>query len=86
MRVNQIAAHEADFDSDGVDSSGMLFHLSKESLLFDNTLERLNYTRVKTTSGDESYFYRNRFKKDQIVLHYTMGYLRGDIASLTQSD
>lgn len=86
MRVTQIAAHEADFDSNGVDSSGKVFHLSREFLLFGPDRERLDFTRVKPASDDESYFYRSRSTKDQIVLHYTLGYLKGDVAGLTQPD
>ena len=41
MRVTQIAAHEADFDLNGVDSSGKVFQLTQESLLFDQNRERL---------------------------------------------
>ena len=33
-----------------------------------------------------NHFFREAVKKDQIVLHYTIGYLPGDIATLSQSN
>ena len=86
MRYTQIEGHEEEFEANGLDSHGKVFHLSKNSLSFDNNRQRLDYTKLTPASGDESYYYRSQFPKDQIVLHYTMGYLKGDIASLTQAD
>ena len=86
MRFEQIEIHEEEFNSSGIDSHGKVFRLSQESLSFDSNRQQLNYTKLTPASGDESYFYRSSFPKDQIVLHYTLGYLKGDIASLTQHD
>lgn len=86
MRVEDISAHEADFNANRVDSHGKLHTLSNESIEIPGENASMHYLRVKPDSGDESYFYRSRVDKDQIVLHYTLGYLKGDIATLTQHD
>ena len=36
-------------------------------------------------NGDKSFFYKEEIAKKKIVLHFTMGYLKGDIATLTKS-
>jgi len=84
MRVENIHAYEADFDANGIDSEGKLFTLSQESIQIPGTAREMYYVRVKPDSGDESYYYRSIIDKDQIVLHYTLGYLKGDIATLTK--
>lgn len=86
MRVEEISDHEASFDSNGIDSNGKSHHLSNEAIEIQGENETLEYVRVKPVSGDESYYYKSRIPKDQIVLHYTLGYLKGDIATLTQHD
>ena len=86
MNVNEIPAYENEFDSNGVDSNGKIFTLSDETIQIPDETGVMNYVRIKAASGDESYFYKSKFPKDQIVLHFTMGYLKGDIATLTQSD
>ena len=86
MRYEQIVIHEEEFDSSGIDSNGKVFHLSQKSLSFDYNRQQLDYTKLTPASGDESYYYRTRFMKDQVVLHYTLGFLKGDIATLTQPD
>ena len=86
MRVEEILTYESDFDSNGVDSNGKIYSLSDETIQIPGETGEMNYVRIKAASGDESYFYKSKFPKDQIVLHYTVGYLKGDIATLTQSD
>jgi N-acetylmuramoyl-L-alanine amidase len=86
MRAESIADHEADFDNRGIDSHGKYHSLSQGSIQIPGEADNMDYVRVKPMSGDESYFYKSRHEKDQIVLHYTMGYLKGDIATLTTPD
>jgi N-acetyl-anhydromuramyl-L-alanine amidase AmpD len=38
----------------------------------------------KPQSGDASYYYNSKPIKDRVVLHFTAGYLKGDIATLTK--
>ena len=86
MRVEKIADHEADFDARGIDSHGKYHVLSQQNVAVSGEDAVMEYVRLKPASGDETYFYRSRFDKDQIVLHFTLGYLKGDIATLTQHD
>ncbi len=86
MRAEDIAEHESDFDTNGVDSLGKPHNLSQQRIRIPGEDSFMDYARVRPASGDESYFYRSRYDKDQIVLHYTMGYLKGDIGTLTQPD
>ncbi len=84
MRVEKIAAHELRFDQTGKDSSGLKHSMIRKSIAVPGQQEMMDYIDAGLSSGDESYYYRNRFDKDQIVLHFTMGYLGGDIATLTK--
>jgi len=84
MRADQIPAYEQEFDRNGVDSEGKYHILTSHQVQIPDGSGFMNYVRVKPASGDESYYYREEVNKDQIVLHYTMGYLKGDIATLTQ--
>jgi N-acetyl-anhydromuramyl-L-alanine amidase AmpD len=84
MKVEQIEGHEERFDNSGVDSSGKKHTLIRKSIeIFDGDTD-MNYVEVRPSSGDESYFFKAKHPKDQIVLHFTMGYIKGDIASLTK--
>ena len=86
MRVERIAAHESRFDQSGEDSNGKFHHLIKRTISIPGTPDRMSYTQVRPASGDESYYYKTQVQKDQIVIHFTMGYLKGDIGILTTAD
>ncbi len=86
MRIEKIAAHELRFDKTGKDSNGFKHSLIKKSIEVSGQGDMMNYVDASLASGDESYYYRSRFEKDQIVLHFTMGYLGGDIATLSKHD
>ena len=84
MKVQEIAAHEADFESRGIDSSGKKFQLTRSSIDIPNSTEKMKYTKLTPISGNKSFYYEEAFTKDQIVLHYTLGFLKGDIATLSR--
>ena len=86
MRVENITNHENEFDEHGLDIDGNKFHLTPSSIAIPNENSEMAYIFTKPANGKESYYYREVQPKDQIVLHYTMGYLRGDIAQLTHSE
>lgn len=86
MKATAIAGHESRFDGAGVDSDGKEHVFIKKSIEISGEDSFMDYVEVRPASGDESYFYGTKFKKEQIVLHYTMGYLGGDVATLTQKD
>ena len=84
MRVEKIAQHEQSFDESGLDSSGKRHVLIKKAIEIFSQDAFMNYIEARPEDNDESYFYRTRSEKKQIVLHYTMGYLKGDIATLSK--
>jgi N-acetyl-anhydromuramyl-L-alanine amidase AmpD len=86
MRVEKIEGHEKSFDASGVDNSGKKHNLIKKTIEIFGEDSFMNYVEVRPSSGDESYFFKTKPDKDQIVLHFTMGYLKGDIETLTQKD
>lgn len=84
MRATSIPAHEKSFYKYGIDSHGKQFILTPESLLFGPTQSALNYLNAVRDNGDTSYYYSEKVKKTKIVLHFTAGYLKGDIAQLSR--
>ena len=86
MRVEKIQAHESRFDETGRDSQGIKHSLIKKSIEVGGEDGMMDYVDAGLSTGDESFYYKSRFEKDQIVLHCTMGYLGGDIATLTKSN
>ncbi|GMR21350.1 MAG: hypothetical protein BMS9Abin36_1950 [Gammaproteobacteria bacterium] len=85
MRVEDIAAHEARFDATGVNSNGIRHNMISKSIGIPGD-GSMDYIDAGLASGDESYFYKTRFAKDQIVLHFTMGQLGGDMATLARQN
>jgi N-acetyl-anhydromuramyl-L-alanine amidase AmpD len=86
MRATGIPAHEADFRAKGVDSDGKRFVLEPGKVTIPGTSESLDIVTAKLASGDESFFYKEAPAKERIVVHYTAGYLKGDMAALTRKD
>jgi N-acetylmuramoyl-L-alanine amidase len=86
MRIDNIPAHEADFDINHVDSNDKYFDYNVQSIPIPGETKNIDYVSLKPLSGDESYYFKTKPEKKQIVLHYTLGYLKGDIATLTQHD
>ena len=86
MRATKIPDHEERFDSTGKNSSGIKHSLIKKSIQIPGQDEFMEYVDAGLSNGDESYYYKTRYDKDQIVLHYTAGYLRGDMAALSKHD
>ena len=84
MRVEKIPAHEQDFDRSGIDSDGKRHMLIRKSIEIFAEDAFMHYVEARPENADESYFYRTRYEKKQIVLHYTIGYLKGDIATLSK--
>jgi N-acetyl-anhydromuramyl-L-alanine amidase AmpD len=84
MLVDKIKERETRFDRNGRDSSGKVHTLKKSSIIIPGTNERMPFVRVSPKNGEETYYYRQAHQKQQIVLHFTMGYLHGDVATLTQ--
>lgn len=86
MRPEKIISHEEQFDASGKDSSGKVFRLLKKSIAIPGETGTMDYVKAEPESGDKSFYYEESVKKDQIVLHYTAGYLKGDMAALSTPD
>ena len=84
MNYKNIPKHEADFATNKTDSDGKKFNLTPGSLPIPGTSETLQFTTLKPVSGDQSFFYAEAVPKERIVVHFTAGYLKGDIAALTK--
>jgi N-acetylmuramoyl-L-alanine amidase len=83
MKATSIPKHEVGFRKSGVDSSGKQHVLSPFSVVIPSTGDKLRVVRCAMESGDESFFYKETVRKERVVIHYTAGYLRSDIATLT---
>ena len=86
MKAEKIPQLESSFDLKGIDNQGKKHILTSESIPFNNGTEKMEYVRVKSSTDDKSFYYEDKFPKDQIVIHYTIGYLPGDIGTLTTRD
>jgi N-acetyl-anhydromuramyl-L-alanine amidase AmpD len=86
MNANDIARYEAEFNRTGKDSDGKFHTLIPQTIQIPGETGQMNYTFVRPLTGDQSFFYEKAFDKVQIVLHFTMGYLPGDVATLTKKN
>lgn len=83
MKASNILGYEAGFRANGKDSDGKRFVLSPFQVTIPGTGESFEAVSCRPASGDESYYYKEVFPKKRIVVHYTAGYVKGDIAALT---
>ena len=58
----------------------------RKTIEIPGTQHEMRYVDLKPMDGDESYFYRTKHPKEQMVLHFTAGYLKGDVAALTKAN
>ena len=84
MKASSIPTHENSFQTTGVDSSGKKFILKEGTFTIKGTTETIKIMDCARDNGDKSFFYQEETAKKKIVLHFTMGYLKGDIATLTK--
>jgi len=78
MLASNIALHEDDFMENHIDSEG-----KKHIIVMDSSK---NFPYAYIWSDSTGYYYKEETKKEIIVLHYTCGFLKGDIATLTEQD
>ena len=86
MRATAIEAHEKSFFDTGKDSAGKKHRLDPFEATVPGTDEKVPMVLCTRENGDESFFYREEHPKERIVVHFTMGYLKGDVDTLTQKD
>jgi N-acetylmuramoyl-L-alanine amidase len=84
MKASSIPTHENSFQATGLDSFGKKFILKEGTFPIKGTAETIKIMDCTRDNGDKSYFYQEETAKKKIVLHFTMGYLKGDIATLTK--
>ncbi len=83
MKATSITRHEASFDKTGIDALGKKFVLKPEIVKIKGTTEKLTIVDCKRDNQSTAYYFKEVTEKKKIILHYTMGYLKGDIATLT---
>lgn len=86
MKAKAIPSHEQNFKDTGVDSAGKKHTLEPLQVTIPNSTETVSMVECVCADGDESFFYKQESAKQRVVLHFTAGYLKGDIATLTKPD
>ncbi len=84
MKASRIPAHEASFLNSGKAINGRTFELSPFEVSIGNTSESIDMVRARVRNGDESFYYNTSVNKDRIVIHFTAGYLKGDMSALSR--
>lgn len=84
MKVTAIADHEKTFRDTGLDSQNQKFILKEKDYKIGSTTETVKITDCIRNDGFKGYYYELVTQKKKILLHFTMGYLKGDIATLTK--
>lgn len=84
MRASKVEAHEQSFFDTGIDSGGRKHVLSPFEVTIPGTSESVPIVGCALENGDESFLYKEEVPKERIVLHFTQGYLKGDIDTLTK--
>jgi N-acetylmuramoyl-L-alanine amidase len=84
MKASSIPAHEQNFKTTGKDAVGKQFTLKETFITVPGTTEKLSLTDCIRENKDKSFYYEEVVPKEKIVLHFTAGYLKGDISALTQ--
>jgi N-acetylmuramoyl-L-alanine amidase len=83
MLYTSIPAHEAGFKQNGVDNAGKAFILRPLSVKIPGENNSLDLIEANRQNGDKSFYFEQVIPKRRIVLHFTAGYLKGDICTLS---
>lgn len=86
MKASLIPEYELSFRTSGMDSGGKKFTLTESNVLIPGSAESLKLTDCVLQNKDKSFYYEELVSKEKIVLHFTAGFLKGDIATLTKKD
>ncbi|HEX8831702.1 MAG TPA: hypothetical protein VF705_11070, partial [Longimicrobium sp.] len=86
MLYSKIPSYEADFRAKGIDSDGKQFKLSPSKVQIPNSTQSFEVVGANLANGDKSFYYAEEAAKQRIVVHFTAGYLKGDMAALTKKD
>lgn len=83
MKATSISQHEKSFRDSGIDAFGKKFILTPETVTIPGESAKLTLLDCRRDNSDDSFYYKEIIPKKKIVLHFTAGYLKGDIATLT---
>jgi hypothetical protein len=83
MHARDLPAFEAGFRGDGLDSSGRRHTLRPLSVPIPGENRNLEVVRLKPADGIETYYTAEAAPKERVALHFTTGYIRGDVQVLT---
>jgi N-acetylmuramoyl-L-alanine amidase len=83
MKATSIPGHEQSFVTTGIDSQGKKFKLKPVTLTVAGKPETIKVIDCIRDNNDTSFYYKEVAPKERIVLHYTAGYVKGDIGRLT---
>ena len=75
--IDTLEKREKTFRKNLKDSSGKVFKITETTKIGESTIYRL-------WAEDQSYYYTSKAKKTQICLHFTVGCITGDIATLSK--
>lgn len=76
--IDTLEQREETFRKNLKDSTGKVFKIDETTKIGESTIYRL-------WLKDRSYYYTSKAKKTQICIHFTVGSITGDIATLTKS-
>jgi N-acetyl-anhydromuramyl-L-alanine amidase AmpD len=87
MDFKSVAAAEVEFKATGNKNRGQAYELTPFSIPIPGDANwKLDGITCRPKNGYTGYFYDEKTTKKKIVLHFTVGHLRGDIGSLTSQD
>jgi len=86
MKATSIPNHEKTFFETGKDSNGKEFMLTQKIVPIKGSDQVMPYLDCRPKNGDDTFYYHEKNTKTQIVLHFTVGYLKGDIAALSRNN
>lgn len=84
MKASGIPDHENTFQSSGLDNGGKRFIFTDGTFKIKGTDETIQIMDCARDNGDKSFYIQEETAKRKIALHFTMGYLKGDIDTLTR--
>jgi N-acetyl-anhydromuramyl-L-alanine amidase AmpD len=82
MDFKAVAAAEAEFQATGK-APGKQFVLTPFSIPVPDEDIMLDGMTCRPKNGFTGYFYNQKYSKKKVVLHFTVGHLKGDLLSLT---
>jgi N-acetylmuramoyl-L-alanine amidase len=86
MNYLDIPAFEAAFRATGIASRTRHFKLNAANVPVPGSKDQLKVVLANATDGTESFYYPQVAPKQRIALHFTAGYLKGDMHQLSLPD